>query len=61
MKLNTKLNCETIISEFEGKEEKEILILYEIFGKEICRRFDFDYSKLLEMMLQREQNRKKTN
>lgn len=57
MKLDMKLHSNKIISEFEKTDEKEILMLYEFMGKEICKKFDFDYLRLLEMMIKRELKR----
>lgn len=34
-------------------EEKDILAEYELLGKEICDKLDYDYSKLLLMLMYR--------
>lgn len=59
MKLGIELYSNEIITEFEGNDEKEVLILYEFMGKEICKKFEFDYIRLLEMMIKREIIRQK--
>lgn len=58
MKLGIKLESEETTFEFEGKDAKEALMLYETLGKEICIRYGFNYSRLLEMMVKREEKRK---
>ena len=58
MKIGIELKAEKITTEFIGKDEKKTLILYEALGKEICRNYGFDYTRLLEMMLIREEKRK---
>ena len=47
MSLTIKNNSEI---EING-DEKEILENYEMLGKEICEKFEYDYSKLLLMMM----------
>ena len=59
MKLGIELYSNEIITDFEGNDEKEVLILYEFMGKEICKKFEFDYIRLLEMMIKREIIRQK--
>ena len=58
MKIGIGLKAEKITTEFIGEDENKTLMLYEALGKEICRSYGFDYSKLLEMMLIREEKRK---
>ncbi|MGL5569296.1 MAG: hypothetical protein ACRDCE_16465 [Cetobacterium sp.] len=58
MKISIEMKVEKITSEFIGRDEKKILMLYEALGKDICKRYGFDYTKLLEMMLIREEKRK---
>ena len=58
MKLGIKLECEATTLEFEGKDEKEALMLYEALGKDICKKYRFNYFRLLEMMIKREKKRK---
>lgn len=54
MDLDTKLESEIITT----RDEKEALMLYEALGKEICRKYGFDYFRLLKMMIKREKKRK---
>ena len=54
MKLSIMLDCDEIVTEIDGADIKELLSLYEYLGKEICKTYEFDYSKLLEMMIKRE-------
>ena len=58
MKLGIKLESEVTTVEFEGRNEKDALMLYESLGKEICKKYGFNYSRLLEMMVKREEKRK---
>ncbi|MGL5413200.1 hypothetical protein [Cetobacterium sp.] len=58
MKIGIELKAEKITTEIIGEDENKTLMLYEALGKEICRNYGFDYSKLLEMMLIREGKRK---
>ncbi|MEG0237599.1 MAG: hypothetical protein RR523_15260 [Cetobacterium sp.] len=58
MKIDIELKAEKITTEIIGEDENKTLMLYEALGKEICRNYGFDYSKLLEMMLIREGKRK---
>ena len=58
MKFGIKLESEETTLEFEGRDEKEALMLYETLGKEICKKYGFNYSRLLEMMVKREEKRK---
>ena len=57
MKIGIELCSDKIMSEFEGSDEKEVLMIYEFMGKEICKKFGFDYLRLLEMMIIREMKR----
>ncbi|MGL5355685.1 MAG: hypothetical protein ACRDAQ_03925 [Cetobacterium sp.] len=44
-----------IKTEFEGvSDEKDILLLYEFLGRDICKKLGFDYSRLLQLMLKRQ-------
>lgn len=61
MKLGIKLESETTAIEFEGRDEKEALMLYEALGKEICKKYGFNYSRLLEVMVKREEKRQKVD
>ncbi|MBC2854530.1 hypothetical protein [Cetobacterium sp. 2G large] len=54
MKLSIMLDDEEIVTEIDGTDVKELLSLYEYLGKEICKTYEFDYSKLLEIMIKRE-------
>ncbi len=54
MKIGIEVCSDKIMSEFEKTDEKEILMLYEFIGKKICKKFGFDYLRLLEMMIKRE-------
>lgn len=54
MRLDIELESEII----KTKDEKEALMLYETLGKEICRKYKFNYSRLLELMIRREEQRK---
>lgn len=56
-----KLESEIKATEFDGRDEKEALILYEALGKEICKKYGFNYSKLLEVMVKREEKRQKVD
>ena len=58
MKIGIELKSEKITTEFLVGDEKEILMLFEALGKDICKKYGFDYIKLLEMMLIREEKRK---
>ncbi|MGL5156020.1 MAG: hypothetical protein ACRC9H_14005 [Aeromonas veronii] len=58
MKMGIKLESEETRLEFEGKDAKETLMLYEALGKDICIKYGFNYSRLLEMMVKREEKRK---
>ncbi|WP_407536528.1 hypothetical protein [Cetobacterium somerae] len=56
--MSIKLKTKATAVEFEGKDEKEALMLYEALGKEICKKYGFSYSRLLEVMVRREEKRK---
>ena len=58
MKIGIKLKAEKVTTEFIGGDEKKMLMLYEALGKDICKKYGFDYTRLLEMMLIREEKRK---
>lgn len=58
MKADIKSKAKIATDKFKKKDEKETLVLYEALGKEICRRFEFTYLDLLEIMLKREKEKK---
>ena len=54
MEIDFELKLKTSVTESIGKDEKEVLMLYEALGKDICKKYGFDYTRLLKMMLVRE-------
>lgn len=58
MKADIKSKAKIATDKFKKNDEKETLVLYEALGKEICRRFEFTYLDLLEIMLKREKEKK---
>lgn len=48
-----------ITLDFEESDAKEASILYKVFGKYICIKYGFNYSRLLEMMVKKLKMEKK--
>ncbi|MGL4935577.1 MAG: hypothetical protein ACRC51_08870 [Cetobacterium sp.] len=49
---------ENLEIDFGSLNEKEVLSLYEVLGKDICKKFGYDYLKLLKIMIKREESLK---
>ena len=61
MENGTRSKSKKTIIKFTKKDEKEILMLYEALGKDICKKYSFDYIGLLETMVARELKRKESD
>lgn len=53
MKISIEKRDDKFLTEFDGRDEKDILFMYEVLGVEICEQLGYNFKNLLELMQKR--------